>query len=749
MGLGKVSIAIEAAMAGFESDMGRAQRLLEKETKRMDRDLQSLRNTAKVGVSAIAGFAGGLLTVTSALQGFNVAVDGADRLDELSARFGISTERLSAWGYAAKMTGGDLESIAGIIPKFSKVVADAADEGSEAGKAFAAIGIKVKDQAGNLRSFQDLLPEVADRFKLLKDGTTETALAMQFFGRSGAEFLEFLNLGSAGMKTMEDRARALGIVINAETAGAAADFKDRVDDLKAATQGWFTQIAAELLPTLTDLTKQMTEFVKSGGDAALIASSVASSIKDIAGAIRFLGSFGNVFDRVRGGLAGLELQGNAALQSLNPANWNPADLARLKEQYDKGAAYVENGWKAMQQAQEQGAEMFSRAGPRGRRSHATSAEIEDAKAFAAEAQQRAKYQEALNKLLAGRDPKKPGAGRSTATSEIEQVRRAYESLMASMNERIALIGQEGEAAKVRYATEYGALAKLEPALKSLAIAEAERLDAAIKANDEVLKRLEAEKDLYDLSLRREADKASALLDVTSGLAEEIKLLRMSADEQERHIAVTRAGVDAMSEEGKAISDLVARAQDARKARYWMDELGDSMFDLFAGVLDYTKGAKEAFGDFVDDIRQLAIRLLSDAALRKLGDYLKTLGQSSGGAAQGGGGGWFSSLLGMIGSAFGGGRASGGPTQRGRFYEVNENGPELYSVGGRTLLMAGGQDGHVTPLGSAGGRSDGNTTVIAVYSEEEARRVAKSVMRSDEGARITMVHFQQNRKQAGF
>ncbi|WP_426806436.1 hypothetical protein, partial [Stenotrophomonas sp. SrG] len=78
---------------------------------------------------------------------------------------------------------------------------------------------------------------------------TKTALAMQLFGKSGAEFREFLCLGADGLRTMEERARALGIVIDADTAGAAAEFNDRVEDLRAATQGWFTQLAAELLPT--------------------------------------------------------------------------------------------------------------------------------------------------------------------------------------------------------------------------------------------------------------------------------------------------------------------------------------------------------------------------------------------------------------------------------------------------------------------------------------------------------------------
>lgn len=45
---------------------------------------------------------------------------------------------------------------------------------------------------------------------------------------------------------------------------------------------------------------------------------------------------------------------------------------------------------------------------------------------------------------------------------------------------------------------------------------------------------------------------------------------------------------------------------------------------------------------------------------------------------------------------GGGRARGGPTTEGKFYEVTEEGPEMYTEGGRRYLLPGG-NGQVTPF----------------------------------------------------
>ncbi|MBF0453626.1 MAG: phage tail length tape measure family protein [Magnetococcales bacterium] len=60
------------------------------------------------------------------------------------------------------------------------------------------------------------------------------------------------------------------------------------------------------------------------------------------------------------------------------------------------------------------------------------------------------------------------------------------------------------------------------------------------------------------------------------------------------------------------------------------------------------------------------------------------------------GGLSDSIGGWVGGLFGGGKASGGPVEAGRFYEVAEQGPELLSTGGRHFLMMGNQSGHVSP-----------------------------------------------------
>lgn len=58
----------------------------------------------------------------------------------------------------------------------------------------------------------------------------------------------------------------------------------------------------------------------------------------------------------------------------------------------------------------------------------------------------------------------------------------------------------------------------------------------------------------------------------------------------------------------------------------------------------------------------------------------------------------------------GGRAKGGLVDKGSLYEVNEQGPELLSVGGRDYLMMGQQSGRVTPNDQLGRGGDSSTVI---------------------------------------
>ncbi|WP_051423891.1 phage tail tape measure protein [Bordetella petrii] len=141
------------------------------------------------------------------------------------------------------------------------------------------------------------------------------------------------------------------------------------------------------------------------------------------------------------------------------------------------------------------------------------------------------------------------------------------------------------------------------------------------------------------------------------------------------------------------ADMAANVADASRNAF--SSAFQSMEDALA---DFVTSGKLSFADLaqsiLNDLSRIAIRQgitgpLAAALGGIFGGISASPSFSPGGTALGGTGG--------LTGAWGGMRANGGPTAPGRFYEVNEKGPELYTEAGRTFLMSGARGGYVTPL----------------------------------------------------
>jgi hypothetical protein len=109
----------------------------------------------------------------------------------------------------------------------------------------------VTTASGQLRPMGELLPQIADRFARMENGTQKTALAMQLFGRGGAELIPLLNKGAAGLKEMGDQAELLGDVMGKDAVGAAEEYEHASKRLHASMEGLSHVLATTLMPVLT------------------------------------------------------------------------------------------------------------------------------------------------------------------------------------------------------------------------------------------------------------------------------------------------------------------------------------------------------------------------------------------------------------------------------------------------------------------------------------------------------------------
>lgn len=202
------------------------------------------------GLSNIQSTAASLVTKIGAVStafatiGAGVAIRGivqaGDRLDELSKRTSIAVETLSALQNSAKLTGISGDDLATGLTRLSKAIAEGIADAGEQRTAFQNLGVSLTDANGKARSTVDILGDVAAAFQSSEDSVYKTQYAMAIFGKSGANFIEFLNQGREGVQ-------ALGASISTEFADKSATFMDNLDKIGIVIQRNLSERASPFL----------------------------------------------------------------------------------------------------------------------------------------------------------------------------------------------------------------------------------------------------------------------------------------------------------------------------------------------------------------------------------------------------------------------------------------------------------------------------------------------------------------------
>lgn len=224
-------------------------------------EVKSLTNQLSAMKFAVANaLVGGLQSLASgAIRSFvgNVksAIDSIDQTNDLAERLGSTSRDLEALGYAAKLNGSSFEGMTAGIEKMTKALGDAGKQ-----DLFASLGL---DQAA-LRELGtlDQVKAIADAINRMPTAAERFYGATQIFGRGGAELLNTLALGSAGIDQLAREADALGLTISETQAGAVADMNDSLDKLGMLVSGAGRQVAAVLAPAVRDLAEATIQFAQ-------------------------------------------------------------------------------------------------------------------------------------------------------------------------------------------------------------------------------------------------------------------------------------------------------------------------------------------------------------------------------------------------------------------------------------------------------------------------------------------------------
>lgn len=213
----------------------------------------------------------------------NATAEQAGAADDMAQKLGMSAEAVQEFAFAAKTNGTDISAVSSGMTKLTLAAKAATTGNDKAAKAFRAVGLNAKDVAKGTVPLDAAFMQIAERISSMEDGPEKLALSMQLLGKGGGELIPLLNQGADGLARLRKEAAESGYVIDNATSAALADFGDETDKVKMQLDGLRNQAIKAILPMLSELVKQIRQFISANREA--IVATMAAALKLLLGIV--------------------------------------------------------------------------------------------------------------------------------------------------------------------------------------------------------------------------------------------------------------------------------------------------------------------------------------------------------------------------------------------------------------------------------------------------------------------------------
>lgn len=317
----------------------------------LNRNIAAIEGTAKGATGAMRGLTGaaaglsgalGALAPLASIAGLvglaKGSLDAGDKMFDLAQKTGVSVEALARFNKAARVSGTDIDAVGKALVKLSKGMVEAAATGKgKAADSLKALGISAVDASGKLKSADRVTLEIANRFKSMADGPAKAALAVNLFGKAGADMIPLLNMGG-------DAIDKLSVKMTTAFAEKADQYSDKLAMLSGKVGAFGADLLIALLPALNAVTDAVSAAV-SGFNAmpapmknmAVSGALIAVAFGPLTGLVK---GASVAFIACQAALQGFQLQMrlaamqgipmlNAAIMSIPGIGWTVATIAGL------------------------------------------------------------------------------------------------------------------------------------------------------------------------------------------------------------------------------------------------------------------------------------------------------------------------------------------------------------------------------------------------------------------------------------
>ena len=236
---------------------------------------------------------------------------------KLSGITGATAKETSELLAVANYMGIAMEDSAGAFAKFSKNVGAAKEkmevaraEGKLSTDIFSKLGYTLEDIQG--KNTVEVFKMIQERLRGMKDGAEKTRVEMELFGRTGYQMHAMLNMSAEQMDKVAERAKAMGLIIDDDTASKSAKLNRELKDLENTGKRLAVSIGHELVPVFNDYAKGVLDVAKE------FESMTAEQKEAIGGIVKFGAEAGAVIIVMRSLTSALGFMKIATLAAAGP-----------------------------------------------------------------------------------------------------------------------------------------------------------------------------------------------------------------------------------------------------------------------------------------------------------------------------------------------------------------------------------------------------------------------------------------------
>jgi hypothetical protein len=217
----------------------------------------------------VAAFATVTAAVSAAVFAFGRLVKKSfeinDELGKMSDRLGLMPEVLGGLQHAAELSGVSVTELGTAMRMMLRNVSDASRGMGEAQDAFDMLGL----DAGDIRQLSpdEQLFRIARAMEGVTNEADRTSIAMDLFGRSGAQMLSLLDDGEKSIRAMVEEFDELGGALDRQEISRLEAANDAIQRMKTALGGAANQIAVMVAPGVVAAAETLTRAFKGMGEA--------------------------------------------------------------------------------------------------------------------------------------------------------------------------------------------------------------------------------------------------------------------------------------------------------------------------------------------------------------------------------------------------------------------------------------------------------------------------------------------------